>query len=54
MAETGITELELVIKDARIKVVRGSGSVASVAVASAAAAPVAAPVAGHGHGSEGR
>jgi acetyl-CoA carboxylase biotin carboxyl carrier protein len=44
MAETGMTELELVIKDARIKVVRGGG-VAPVAVASAPAALVAAPVA---------
>ncbi|MEI7713088.1 MAG: acetyl-CoA carboxylase biotin carboxyl carrier protein subunit [Rhodospirillales bacterium] len=45
MAETGMTELEMVIKDARIKVVRGGSSVAAVAVAGAAATPVAAPVA---------
>lgn len=46
MAETGMTELELVVKDARIKVVRG-GYVAQAAVAGAsqAAAPVLAAAA---------
>ena len=53
MAETGMTELELVVKDARIRVVRGS-AVASVGVAAlapallAAAAP-AAPAADASH-----
>ena len=41
MAETGMTELELVIKDARIKVVRGG--VAPVAMMPAATAAAAAP-----------
>ena len=55
MAETGMTELELVVKDARIKVVRGGYvAQAAVAVASQAAAPVlaaapAAPVADASH-----
>ena len=46
MAETGMTELELVVKDARIRVVRGS-AVASVGVAAMAPAllPAAAPAA---------
>lgn len=43
MAETGMTELELCIKDARIKVVRGN-AVATAAVV-AAPAPIAAPAA---------
>jgi acetyl-CoA carboxylase biotin carboxyl carrier protein len=57
MAETGMTELELVDKDARIRVVRG-GAVAPVTVAAvpavavapvAAAAPPAAPAADASH-----
>jgi acetyl-CoA carboxylase biotin carboxyl carrier protein len=50
MAETGITELELVVKDARIRVVRGSavapGSGLAVATPSAVLvpAPASAPV----------
>jgi len=44
MAETGMTELELCIKDARIKVVRGS-AVAPVAQVVTAPATAAAPVA---------
>ena len=44
MAETGMTELELVDKDSRIRVVRG-GAVAPVAFAAAVPAAVAAPVA---------
>ena len=43
MAETGMTELELCIKDARIKVVRGN-AVATAAVV-AAPAPIASPAA---------
>ena len=44
MAETGMTELELCIKDARIKVVRGN-AVAAVAQVVTAPATAAAPVA---------
>ncbi len=42
MADTGMTELELVIKDARIKVVRG-GAATPMAVAAAPAATAAQP-----------
>lgn len=59
MAETGMTELELVVKDARIKVVRGvQGAPAAAVVAApliaaapqpAAAAPAPAPAADASH-----
>ena len=47
MAETGMTELELVVKDARIKVVRGGGvaPMAFVAAAPGAAAMQTPPIA---------
>jgi acetyl-CoA carboxylase biotin carboxyl carrier protein len=45
MAETGVTELELVVKDARIRVVRGGGVAAVTTVAPVAQAAAAAPAA---------
>ncbi len=42
MAETGLTELEMVDKDSRIRVVRGGATAAVVSVTPTAAAPVAA------------
>ena len=42
MAETGLTELEMVDKDSRIRVVRGGATAPVVTVAAAASAPAAA------------
>ena len=55
MAETGMTELELVDKDSRIRVVRGGAAapvgaaIAAPVAVGAAAAPVAAPVVDASH-----